>query len=140
LSLAAAYSEIRARIQAQWPTLEPTVPLSVPDENFQEPEPPVPYLYFAVIWSGGEIITIGAPSSNRVRRDGWVKFIAMVPIGIGEQRGMDLIDKAISTVEGQDLGLVTFNGAEPGGQEATVDSGLYTAQVADVSFYFDDNI
>lgn len=140
MSLDGAYSEIRTRITTVWPTLEAAVPLAFPDENFQEPDPPAPWLFVEIRWSGGEIITIGAPGSNRARRDGWVSFSAMVPTGTGEQRGMQLIGKAGGMLEGQTVGSATFFGMEPGGGVSTTDSGLYTGQTADVSFYVDDDI
>jgi hypothetical protein len=123
MPLGAAVAAIRARAESLWPGVEAAVPLAWPNETFERPlsdrGTPEPFVTVEVKWNGGEFVSIGAPGSNRVRREGQVWAFAFIPVGMGEGRAHQLAGEMGSIFEGQDFSGIVCWGMEPGGPVPT---------------------
>ncbi len=147
MSLDAAYDAIRARIEAAWPGIEPTVPLAFKNENFQPPRStdtkgtPLPWVLIDVKWSPGPpsgLASIGAPGANFSRRGGNIWCHAFVAQGTGEARAMQLAAEAGGVFEQQDFNPVDCWSILPGGDNSGTEDGLYYGQSVAVPFWIDD--
>lgn len=141
MALSDAVAAIRSRAESLWPALEATVGLAWPNERFNLPldanGAPSPFVMIELRWNGGEFVSIGAPGSNRARREGHIWCFAFIPQGTGESRAHDLAGKAAGMFEGQDFSGLVCWAQEPGG-EADDQDGNYFGQSAAVPFWFDE--
>ena len=92
MSLDTVFAAIQSRIAAQWPAIEPTVPLAYPNDLVEAVGDE--YLLVDVVWSGGDPVTIGAPGANRVRRYGNIWLHAFIAAGSGQARAFVIVAKA----------------------------------------------
>jgi hypothetical protein len=137
LSLDTVYADIKARIVAQWPLIEPNVPLAYPNDlvgpSAEE------FLLVDVTWAGGEPVTIGAPGGNRVRRNGFIWLHAFIASGLGQVRAFEIASKAARVFEEQDFGEVVCSAMEPGAGQSGTDDGRWYGQSVAISFWFDES-
>jgi hypothetical protein len=141
MALSDAVTAIRARAESLWPSLEAAVPLAWRNDPFDKPVDgngaPLPFVALDVRWNGGETITIGAPGSNRVRREGHIWAFAFIAQGAGQNRAHQLAGEFAGIFENQDFAGIVCEGMQPGGEADSEDGNLY-GQSAAVPFYFDE--
>lgn len=137
MSLDTVYADIKARIEAQWPALEPTVPIAYPND-LVEPTGDE-YLLVDVVWSGGDPVTIGAPGGNRVRRYGNIWLHAFIATGNGQSRAFVIAAKAAKVFEEQDFVSIVCSAMEPGAGQSGTDDGRWYGQSVNIPFWFDED-
>lgn len=140
MSLDTAFNDIKNRIEGLWPAIEPSVPLAFLDSGYQRDLTGAEFLVVEVEWSGGEGVTIGAPGSNLARRDGFIRLHALVLVGTGQGRPMQIAARAAAIFEDQQFGEVVCWSMEPGGGNSGTDDGLYFGQSVDVPFRIDEAV
>ena len=132
---------IRSRGESLWPGLESAVPVKWPNDNdFALPyavNAALPWLMIEVRWNGGGFMSLGAPGSNLVRREGHIWCHAFVAQGVGDERAHQLAARAAGMFEGQDFSGILCDAAMPGG-EADSEDGNYFGQSVAIPFDFDE--
>jgi hypothetical protein len=138
MSLDTVFAAIQARIEAAWPTIEPTVPLAYPNA-VSRPEASE-FLLVDVTWVGGIPTTIGAPGANRVRRDGYIWLHAFITAGTGNQvRAFQIASRAATIFEEQNFADVVCIAMEPGGGQSGTEDGRWYGQSVAIPFWFDED-
>jgi len=137
LSLDTVFAAIKSRIVAQWPAIEPTVPLAYPNDLVEAVGDE--YLLVDVVWSGGDPVTIGAPGGNRVRRYGNIWLHAFTVAGSGQVRAFVIAAKAARVFEEQDFGSIVCSAMEPGAGQSGTDDGRWYGQSVNIPFWFDED-
>lgn len=138
MTLATAYAAIRTKLTAEWPALEPAVPLGWENTGFQRDPSGSAFLILEVQWSGGESASVGAPGNNLVRRYGNIWLHAFVPVGQDVDRALEIAGKASVIFEQQDFGGLVCDAMSPGAGESGTDDGLYYGQSVNVPFFYDE--
>lgn len=143
MDLVAAETAIRSRAEALWSGIEPSVPLTWPNESFDKPPDgngaPASFVRLDVVWNGGDGITIGAPGNNIARRDGHIWAYAFTAQGIGVTMARQLASEAAGMFEDEDFSGVVCEAAQPGG-DADEENGNYYGFAVAVPFYYDETI
>lgn len=107
---------IAARFAASWTA----TPLAQENDLFRAPEPPSAWLLWEVTAQQLDQESIGAGSrtANRWREFGQLWIHLLVPAGTGSATARTLMRQAVDLFRGQDIGALTFHGAQIGTGES----------------------
>jgi hypothetical protein len=136
--LDAAYRAIKTRAEAQWPAIEPGVPMAFQNAGFQRDPSGAAWILLRVDWSGGEQASIGAPLQRLVRRYGQIWLDCFAPIGAGDEAPLKLATEAALIFECQEFDGVVCEAMAPGAGASDSDDGLYFGESVNIPFYYDE--
>jgi hypothetical protein len=91
--------DLSARFAAQWPLVEPAVPVRWPGDPTPAPAA-APWLRFAVVPVGARAVGLAADGRRLHRHDGLVTVDVFAPPGCGRARLLELADRAAAILRG----------------------------------------
>ncbi len=124
-----AIEALSAAFVAGWEAAEPAVPFALDNELVTLPTSGS-FAAFNTLFTTSQQMTQGAPSTRRVRRQGWIQVKIWTPAGDRSQTAAGLAGTCRDIFE-----LKTFDGPIFGEEPITVQSGWYAPVSNDGRWY-----
>ncbi|EHM01154.1 hypothetical protein HMPREF9946_02229 [Acetobacteraceae bacterium AT-5844] len=136
MSDVAFFDTIKDRIAELWAE----TPVHWPNEQFDEPEPPAPWLLVEMSGDvfGQASIGAGRRRDNLWREGGSLWLHIMVPVGTGEREARRLLREAVDLFVGQEVGDITFGDASIGMGQPGDENGLWHRLSASIDWTRDE--